>query len=274
MADIPVYRMEQHPGFAEVDFLYKPVLNRNFSPIKHSHDFYELLFVFSGTVMHYINDQAYVVASDHLSIVRPDDTHLPVLDSTTIDACMLSVNPIIMNKFADAFGLLELMKGHTAELLITINSQEMQIIKHSFYQMQFMLDEQKKRELRSILGIVFQNYICSFSSNCQRWYSEIVQEMSTPENLSSGMPTLQRITNLSHSQLCRVFKKQFNQTPHQFIKELRLGYAYKLISNTNDSFENISALVGYSSFSHFSQAFKGRYSITPSALRKKNIQYW
>ena len=274
MPSVPVYRMDQHPGFAEIDFLYQPVVNRSFSPIKHSHDFYELLFVFSGNVIHHINEHPCLVTSNQISVVRPGDTHLPVVDTNHIDACMLSVDPAIFIKFADAYGLLDLIEDHKVEFLISVNSQQMQIIKHSFYQMQYMLDEQKKRELRSILGTVFQNYICSFSSNCQKWYSEIVQEMSNPENLSSGMPTLQRITNLSHSQLCRVFKKQFNQTPHQFIKELRLGYAYKLISNTNDPFENISSLVGYSSFSHFSQAFKERYSITPSALRKKTTQYW
>ena len=61
-----------------------------------------------------------------------------------------------------------------------------------------------------------------------------------------------------------------NLNRNQFIKELRLNHAYDLIISTNLSFEEISLLIGYNSFSHFATSFKSRYGLTPSALRKNN----
>ena len=106
------------------------------------------------------------------------------------------------------------------------------------------------------------------------WIDRLSREMSVPENLSEGVSALQRIANLSHPQLCRVFRKTINRTPQQFVQELRLNYAYTLICNTDTSLEAIAALVGYSSFSHFCIIFKERFQQSPSGLRKSAIRYW
>jgi transcriptional regulator GlxA family with amidase domain len=72
------------------------------------------------------------------------------------------------------------------------------------------------------------------------------------------------------AQLCRLVKMHIGQTPQHYIKELRLTHAYEMIQSTDIPFEQIALQVGYSSFSHFSVAFKQRFGLSPAVLRKSS----
>ena len=64
-------------------------------------------------------------------------------------------------------------------------------------------------------------------------------------------------------------KKYYNMNSNEFIKNLRLEYAYNEIIMSKNHLMDISENAGYQSFSHFNQIFKKKYGISPSALRKK-----
>ena len=134
--------------------------------------------------------------------------------------------------------------------------------------------QQKKDQGKIIISLILQYYLQFENGEQVDWLDRITREMNSPENLAEGVCALQRIANLSHPQLCRVFKRTVNRTPQQFIQELRLNYAYTLITNTGEPLESIASMVGYSSFSHFSCIFKQQFAQTPSALRKSTIKYW
>lgn len=67
----------------------------------------------------------------------------------------------------------------------------------------------------------------------------------------------------------RVFKREYGVTPHKYLSMLRLDEARTLLRDTNRTEEEIAGFVGYSDFSVFYKAFKARFGVSPSAIRKR-----
>ena len=67
------------------------------------------------------------------------------------------------------------------------------------------------------------------------------------------------------------FKEYTGQNFVNYLKELRLKEAKKLLDETDKKVIEISTLVGYENEKHFMKTFKSIYGVTPSEYRK-NIQ--
>jgi AraC family transcriptional regulator of adaptative response / DNA-3-methyladenine glycosylase II len=69
--------------------------------------------------------------------------------------------------------------------------------------------------------------------------------------------------------LRRLFVCEIGQTPKQISDNNRLGFARKLIAETNLPFTTVATTSGFSSLRRFNDAFKKRFHRAPSAVRKK-----
>lgn len=73
--------------------------------------------------------------------------------------------------------------------------------------------------------------------------------------------------NLSVSALERRFKKHLGKTPHQYIVEVRLDHARRLLLETEKSIGTIALETGFADHSHFTRAFRKHFGSAPRALR-------
>ena len=60
----------------------------------------------------------------------------------------------------------------------------------------------------------------------------------------------------------RWFKKNFGVNFHQYITDLRIDYAKKLLKSGKDS-KDVPALVGFKTRDHFTKTFKKAVNLTP-----------
>ena len=84
--------------------------------------------------------------------------------------------------------------------------------------------------------------------------------------------TLQQVAavaNMSIPTFCRFFKKNIKKTYFDFIQDLRISHACKLLTNTNKPVLEICYESGYNSWAHFSKQFKHVKKITPSQYRRR-----
>ncbi|WP_448213578.1 helix-turn-helix domain-containing protein [Colwellia sp. MEBiC06753] len=84
--------------------------------------------------------------------------------------------------------------------------------------------------------------------------------------------TIEELADLAHlsvSALERRFKKHLAKTPNQFINEIRLENARKLIVETQLPISQIAYQCGYSEPSYFSKQFQRMFGEVPSQLRKQ-----
>lgn len=89
------------------------------------------------------------------------------------------------------------------------------------------------------------------------------------ENVS--LDTIAEVANMTKNAFCKYFKKRTNKTYIQFLTELRMEHACKLLQTKNDlSIVQIAQASGFSNISNFNRQFKSALTMTPLAYRKKN----
>jgi AraC-like DNA-binding protein len=77
--------------------------------------------------------------------------------------------------------------------------------------------------------------------------------------------------NMSKNAFCRYFKKRTNKTFFQFLIEVRIENACKLLSNNNKdlTISSISEMCGFQDIANFNRKFKELKGISPSQYRSK-----
>jgi AraC-like DNA-binding protein len=80
---------------------------------------------------------------------------------------------------------------------------------------------------------------------------------------------LASVAHLSASHFARVFKKETGKAPMEYVHELRMERAKKLLLAGDKSVTEISLECGFNSPSYLSACFQKQYQMTPSEYRKK-----
>lgn len=84
---------------------------------------------------------------------------------------------------------------------------------------------------------------------------------------------LAQTAHLSISALERRFTKHLGQTPKQFINEVRLENARRLLIETNESIANIAQETGFNDHSYFSRQFQRLFGKSPSQFRREHCTH-
>ncbi len=77
------------------------------------------------------------------------------------------------------------------------------------------------------------------------------------------------VAAMSIPTFCRFFKKNIKKTYFDFIQDLRISHACKLLTGTNKAVMEICYESGYNSWANFSKQFKQVKKITPLQYRKE-----
>ena len=100
------------------------------------------------------------------------------------------------------------------------------------------------------------------------FYKTLNKIMSNPDFPTYTVKDLCTLLSYSRMQLNRIFKSQFNTSPHEYLIKMKFTYAKSLLSSTDMGIKEIAFSVGYSSVSQFHTAFKKMFGITPKEFRK------
>jgi signal transduction histidine kinase/ligand-binding sensor domain-containing protein/DNA-binding response OmpR family regulator len=85
------------------------------------------------------------------------------------------------------------------------------------------------------------------------------------ENLASNL-------NFSRTHLHRKLKSITNQSATEFIRNIRLKHAVKLMQKGNHKVNEIGYAVGFNSHNYFTKSFKKQYGKSPSDFIKENLE--
>ena len=85
---------------------------------------------------------------------------------------------------------------------------------------------------------------------------------------------LARALHCSPSQLTRTYRAATGSTPFVRLNDLRLQRARQLLRDSTLSISQIALEIGFTSFSHFSQAFHRSAGMTPTAYRNIHGETW
>ncbi|EIW20316.1 MULTISPECIES: helix-turn-helix transcriptional regulator [Pelosinus] len=93
---------------------------------------------------------------------------------------------------------------------------------------------------------------------------ELDKDILSPPNVEQ----LARIAGMGTTKLRQAFKVYYKLTIADYVRQEKMNYALRLLSNDEMSVQNISTFLGYASPSKFTVAFKRVHGFTPRDARK------
>lgn len=260
-------------------FYYQVTWRQALQTWPHSHDFYEIIFVLEGECNQRINGSIHRLTPSTLCILRPGDVHSFSEQTPDTNLIALSVSTEIFDKFFDAYG--EESVRHIKECdsppVLRLSSTQRQNLLEGLDLTPAIEARQSFSMIRLLAGKAIQHVLLreleSQTNNLPVQFVEAIKLMRERENAAEGLSALLRISNYSHSQLCRLMQRYAGITPHQFILQQRMNNAYELLISTSHDIDSISEMVGYSSPCHFRKTFQQFFGMSPTQLRKSTIHY-
>jgi AraC family transcriptional regulator len=86
-------------------------------------------------------------------------------------------------------------------------------------------------------------------------------------NDSLNLVEIAHTVGVHPTHLARTFKKHYRTTVGEYVRQLRLDWASRQLSETEDSIAEIAAAAGFYDQSHFSHLFKQHTGFTPAEFR-------
>ncbi|WP_158275596.1 AraC family transcriptional regulator [Marinilabilia rubra] len=156
------------------------------------------------------------------------------------------------------------------------------------------LSDSLKKKLKKILELEgFERFICllqilndlahsskfevlsSFSFKNQQLLKRRIDKVLNYiyQNMSNELDVnvAAEILNMNVSAFCHYFKKSTNRTFSSFVNQIRIGYAGKLLIETDKNVSEIAFESGYNSLSNFNKRFRELKGISPNEYRKKYV---
>ncbi|MFK7948806.1 MAG: ATP-binding protein [Saprospiraceae bacterium] len=94
--------------------------------------------------------------------------------------------------------------------------------------------------------------------------SKVVEQNLDNEDLT--IEDLAKAVTMSRSQLYRKIKAMVNQSPSEFIRNIRLKAAKQFLEQRKGNITEVAFMVGFSSQKYFSTKFKEKYGVKPSEV--------
>jgi AraC-like DNA-binding protein len=114
-------------------------------------------------------------------------------------------------------------------------------------------------------NILLHNAEPQSTSNRFAHVSEYIQK-NLQENIN--IKTLSKLAYMSEPHFFRCFKQEFGVTPVEFILEMRIKAARKMLQTTDLNLKEISFSCGFNSLNYFLKVFKRYTGHTPAQYRK------
>ena len=96
----------------------------------------------------------------------------------------------------------------------------------------------------------------------------IISKIKKDSTAAWDTPSLAVLVNLSPSRFRHLFKQETGTTPAQYLRDLRLCKAEKMLRTTFLTIKQILKQVGIASNAHFVRDFRRKYGTTPTAYRR------
>ncbi len=272
-------------GVGAIDHAIKIEMDTTSVCQKHRHEFVEIVYFYKGIGRHVIDDEEYSVKSGDVFILSQGARHEFVGDglcaiNMIFDAEKLYDNVKNDNFIRDfykwAFGAEGKFKNKNylyvsdfaygkGEILIFDILQEYNLKSMGY-------ESVLKNSITTIIINIFRKYQAdSTGKEREPIYRNMIEQVMTyvEENIKFINKTSDVTDKIGYNPVyfSRVFLQYVGMTIAQYIRQKKVEYACRLLSNTNYTVEKICEDVGYNDLKNFYKIFKMVTNVTPCEYR-------
>jgi len=260
----------------------------HFDPNWHFHSHYQLFTVYEGTGTRLIGDTVQPFGPGDTVFLGPDIPHLWRSDPPYFDASSgLATHGIVLYFQEDFLGreiftreemhpVFQLLRSASRGFVLTgalrerVQEEMKQLTGATGFQKVVRLltlldDLAHSHEKYPITSYGYQNtHKISETERMQRVHNYLLQHFKEEIRLKE----VAAHAGMSEAAFCRYFKTRTRKTLTDFVSELRIGHACKLLQHDNWSISQIAFESGFDTLSNFNRYFKKITGMTPRDYKK------
>lgn len=251
--------------------------------VNHYHPQYEIYYLMSGDRNYFIQNRIYKIEKGDLVLINSNLLHKTVCGSSDYHERMLIEFDIsFLNSFLVPGQIPPLLAVfHDNRNLLRLKEPERKLLESCFFK---IIRESRDHGIENnislkIYFIELLNLINGFAagsekveyehpSQLHKKVSEIVAYMNQNFTEDINLETVAARYFISSAHLSRIFKKATGFTFIEYLTDLRIHEAQRLLSETSLRLSEIAARVGYQNHTHFGRMFKLITGNSPRDYRK------
>lgn len=252
-------------------------------PSVHYHDAYEILYLISGEIYYFIENQSYQVVSGSLLLIRMNDSHKLINPNgaTFERVTLLFHEEYLCDLLAGESSFHPLTPFRSGSGMIRLRGPEQGFIEEIFEK---MITEQANglpesnlylKIILTELLIFIQRKINSgrqhhhLSSNrAHQQISQVVHYINHHYDQRLTLEDISKRFYLSTSHLSRTFKESTDFTFIEYVNNVRVKHACYFLKKSKLPVTEIAERVGFESLTHFGRTFKSIVGLSPLKFRK------
>lgn len=248
-------------------------LNVDF-PYLHTHNHWELLIVIAGQLKHILNGYTEICNRGYACLIRPSDAHRIeyVNNEHKLEFINFTFSMETAKKFFEFYNTYPVQLNGEAPLHFSLNDAFIDSIIN-----QALIAQASNKETYEQHSVLLVHQLLTFflsqqlnSNNAYpQWLNDFLYFLHDPRSFKMKAEELAAYTAYSYSHLSRIFKQYLDRTLIDYINEIKILYAKRLLRTTQKSIIEISLDLGFNSVSSLNHLFKEFTTLTPSQYRKK-----
>ena len=243
--------------------------------VPHTHNHAELFYIVGGKGQFLIEDQLYPVNTNHLVIINPNVTHTEVsLNAQPLEYIVLGIEGVelsITENSNGQFCILDHFESMDITSCLRNILREMELKQPGYEDIcQAFMEILIIRLMRSTgLSVPAEPQNSVGNHQCaavRRYIDHHFKESLTLDQLAEE-------AHMNKFYLSHAFKQEYGISPINYMISRRLEESKYLLAETDLSMSQIAQLLGFSSLSYFSQAFRKTQGFSPMEYRQENKVY-
>ena len=250
-------------------------------PTVHTHDYYEIAVVFSGSIVHNINGESYIMRRGDCCLIRPEDSHYFDDDPSQPQRNCLNANFMCRQDFMEnalaTFGsnCRGMLHALNRPLSFKVSNTVISKIEKTCLYIQSPGEHPTDSNLMicksviiELLGACVLHQCTQLHDDFPEWLDALVLSMQNPDNFNKKIPELIEGISYSYSYIQKQFRHYMGTSIVSYWSGIKLSHAKELLTNSRLTILEISTRLGFETASHFSYLFKKHYGVSPSSIRK------
>ena len=243
----------------------------------HKQDFHECFLVEAGVVAHWSPGGASILRAGAMVFVRPGDAHGLESRSGAGDAARIvnlafpsavaaHLNARYGNELEQRWFWSRAVHPETIRLEVGLH--------HAVLEQLIFLESgtHSRMRLEAFLLWLFASLSdagASEDSDLPGWLARALRAVREPAVFRQGVQGLVSAAGRGHEHVARSMRKHLGVTPSDYVNQLRMEHAGRMVLRGEHSVEAVMEMCGLSNRSHFYSLFKARFGMTPRAYRAR-----
>lgn len=249
----------------------------------HYHEEIEFIYLAKGIGTLFVGDCIQTIAENSCVLIGPNLPHYWLFDNDYLNE-FNPIDCIVVHFKPDFLGndFFHLDETKSLQKLISNSRRAMYVEKCSSifaYHFQTIHNESDILKITKLLEslyffqkscpekLVSENYEVYHHSTDHKRMNDVINYIKNNYRDKVELDALADLAKMTKNSFCRYFKQRTGKTPIQFVSELRVSHACRLLKSSDMNLKEISFESGFNSFVNFHKIFKSVTHTSPKQYK-------